>query len=393
MKKLILSTLSIFCFFITAIQAQYSTVVLNYEKSYFGENQPLPAERYFMLTGITTPDVHYMEVQIFSAKGKDKRDPIYATYWKRSKDNNSPSFNIPINSKLNEGSTYDVLINFYRVITERERAKLTDNIYNTLDAYIDQSFQMSDRKMQLTNKRSQIMNDLNTIVTSGMSLYRGRTQVKFESFSDMVKMKLKQIEDIKLKKAGKLVGADSKGDGRVIARTQIIDDLKTMLHNEVAQYLNNDLYVLHDDIYIDDYQTEKIKDAYYLAPHIGYGGIIFNKDPDDFNYGSGMYIGLSFPFTKASKSNFLSKTSLSVGAFVRNLSDQEDRTVSGPIFKVPVYAALGYRPFAFFRIQAGVAITEDTSTAGMVSGFQDRVELRPFVGISAEFNLWFNFGK
>lgn len=392
MKKLLFTLVAAICSIVFA-QAQYETVVLNYEKSYFGENQPLPAEKYFMLNGVVGVDIHFVEVKIYEAKGKEGRDPLFDTFWKKDKTNNSPSFNIPINYKLKEGKPYDILFNFYRPVTEKERAKLADNVYNTLGAYIDQSFEVSNKRMRLIRNERQMINDMNNIVDRGMSLYRNRTQVKFESFSDMVKLKIKQIEGVKLRKAEKLGMGGDDDKARLTYRNEIIEDLKTLARNEVAQYMNGDLYVLSDDKFIDNYQTEKVKEAYYLAPHIGYGGVIFNTEAEDFNYGSGVYAGLSFPLAKQSKSAFLSRTSVNIGAFLKNLEDVDGKEVSGPVFKVPVYASLGYRPFAFFRIQAGATFLEDVSTAGDISGFENRVEIRPFIGISAEFNIWFNFGK
>lgn len=392
MKKLLLTAI-LYMACLCYANAQYETVVLNYEKSYFGENQPLPAEKYFMLTGVVRMDIPFVEVKLYSEKGKDNRKPIYETSWKRALNNAAPNFNIPINYKLREGKSYDILINFYRTVTEKERTELAVNLYQTLDAYIDQSFEVSNKSMKLLRKDRQMISDMNKIVKNGMSLYRGRTQVKFESFSDIVKMKLNQIGNVKLKKAEKLGMEADADNARLAYREKSIADLKKLVHNELAQYINEDLYVLADDKFIDNYQTENIKDAYYLAPHIGYGGVIFNDDPDEFNYGSGVYIGMSFPLAKQSQSKFLNKTSVNIGAFLKNLEDENGSVASGPIFKVPVYASIGYRPFAFFRIQAGAAFLEDVSTAGDISGFSDRVEIKPFIGVSAEFNIWFNLDK
>ncbi len=392
MRTVVITILSVFSF-LAVSQAQYETVILNYEKSYFGENQPLPAEKYFMINGTIRPDVQYVEMNLFSAKGKDKRKPLFENFWKRDFNNSAPTFNLPVNYKLKEGKSYDILINFYRSITERERAKLTRDIYGTLDAYVDQSFSYSDKKVKLLRNNQQTINDLNEIVDRGMSLYRSRTLATFPGYSDMVKLKLEQIESIKLKKAEDMEFSSDTLGARMTMRTQLLKELKFILRKEVSQYLNAEIYVLLDDKFINDYPTETINDAYYLAPHFGYGGVAFNTNPDEFTYDSGMYAGLSFPLAKNSKNNFLSNTAISVGAFIGNFEDPDGNKVSGPLFKVPTYVALGYKPFGFFRVQAGVAFLEDASTAGTVSGFENRVEVRPFVGISAELNVWFNLNK
>ncbi len=375
------------------IQAQYETVLLNYEKSYFGENQPLPAEKYFIINGTIRPDVHYVEIKLFSAKGKEKRKPLAQNFWKRDFNNSAPVFNLPVNYKLKEGKDYDILLNFFRTITEKERAKLTRGIYGTLDAYVDQSFNLNAaKKLKLLQNNRQVINDMNEIVNRGMSLYRSRTLATFPGFSDMVKLKLEQIEGVKLKKADK-ISEDSGSTEYSGTREKLIQELKYILHKEASPYLNSEIYVLLDDKYIDNYPTEQIRNAYYLAPHFGYGGVAFNTKAEEFSYDSEMYVGLSVPLAKRSKNKFLSNTSVSFGAFLSNFRDEDDNKISGPLFKIPTYVSLGYRPFGFFRIQAGVAFLEDASTAGTVSGFENKVEVRPFVGISAELNVWFNLSN
>ncbi len=391
--RIIALLLPLLIIFINNVQAQYETVLLNYEKSYFGENQPLPAEKYFIINGTIRPDVHYVEIQLFSAKGKADRKPLETNFWKRDFNNSTPAFNLPVNYKLKEGKDYDILLNFFRTITEKERAKLTRDIFGTLDAYVDQSFNMSNKKLKLLRNNRQVINDMNEIVERGMSLYRSRTLATFPGFSDMVKLKLEQIEGIKLKKAEKMEMETDTTGARMNLRSKLIKELKYILHKESAPYLNAEIYVLLDDKYIDNYPTETIRNAYYLAPHFGYGGVAFNTNPDEFSYDSDMYVGLSVPLAKRSKNKFLSNTSISFGAFISNFEDGDGNKISGPLFKIPTYVSLGYRPFGFFRIQAGVAFLEDASTAGTVSGFEDKVEIRPFVGISAELNVWFNLSN
>ncbi len=391
--KIIYTTFILMMAFVCTTTAQYETIILNYEKSYFGENKPLPAEKYFIINGTIRPDVQYVEGKIFDDKGKEDRKPLSVSFWKRDYNNSAPVFNLPMNYKLSEGKDYDILLNFYRDISEKERARLTRDIFGTLDAYVDQSFNMSAKKVKLLRNNRQVMSDLDNIVERGMSLYRSRTLATFPGFSDMIKLKLEQIDGVKLRKAEKLNYESDSLSANMTMRTELIEELKYILHKEVAPYLGAEIYVLLDDKYIDNYPTEKIKDAYYLAPHFGYGGVAFNTNPDEFSYDSNMYVGLSVPLAKRNKNKFLSNTSVSFGAFLGNFEDQDGNKISGPIFKIPTYVSLGYRPFAFFRVQAGAAFLEDASSAGTVSGFSNRVEVRPFVGISAELNVWFNLNK
>jgi hypothetical protein len=164
-----------------------------------------------------------------------------------------------------------------------------------------------------------------------------------------------------------------------------LTELKEMIHTEVNQYLNRELYIMVDDKYIEDYPTEELQNS--LPVNIGYGGALLNTDFDAFNYTAGPYLGLSFPFGKeGSQSKFLQRSSLSFGVILdQNLFDQDGIGYTGPIFGVPVYGALGYRAFRFIRVNAGVTVLEDIAAS--------KIQVYPFVGISAELNLSLSLAK
>ncbi len=368
------------------VNAQVSTLILNYEKSCFGENEPLPARKNFVITGVINSNIPYVEVEIYDEKHDDDDSPVYAAFWKSELKSTSTKFTVPINQKLRQGKAYDILIKYYRVSSESEQAVLKGDIIRTLDAYIDQSYKQSSNKVEFGKSSKKLIVDLNKIVTTGMSQYRHRTSFTFESFSDVVKMKIDQIESQSLKEVSKANAGDSKdATVRVAFRDKLLSELKEMLHTEVNQYLNRELYIMVDDKYIEDYPTEEVQNS--LPVNIGYGGALLNTDFDAFNYAAAPYIGLSFPFGKeGSKFKFLQRSSLSFGAILdRNLIDQNDVNYTGPIFNVPVYGALGYRAFRFIRVNAGVTVLEDVATSN--------IEVFPFVGISAELNLSLSLAK
>lgn len=387
MKTLhLLAVLTIVAFANISANAQYSTLVLNYEKSCFGENEPLPARKNFVITGVANANIPYVEVAIYDEKHKADDLPVYATFWKRDLNSNSPKFTVPINQHLREGKAYDVLIKYYRVATEGEQAALKGNLFKTLDAYVDQSYKLSNSKIDFEKSARKIVADLNEIVKTGMSQYRHRTSFSFETFSDVVMMKIDQIESQSLKEVSNANAANGKDAGtRVIFRDRLIKELKEMLHTEVSQYLNRELYIMVDDKFIDDYPTEEVQN--YLPVNIGYGGALLNTDSDAFNYAAAPYLGLSVPFGKeGSQSKFLQRSSLSFGVLLdQSLMDRNDIGYTGPIFNVPVYGALGYRAFRFIRVNAGVTVLENVSTSN--------IQVYPFIGISAELNLSLSLAK
>jgi len=386
MKNLHLLTVLMIAISSIAANAQYSTLVLNYEKSCFGENEPLPARKNFVITGVANANIPYVEVAIYEGEHKAGDLPVYTTFWKRDLNSNSPKFTVPINQHLREEKAYDVLVKYYRVATDGEQTALKANLFKTLDAYIDQSYKLSNSKIDFEKNAKKTVADLNEIVKIGMSQYRHRTRFTFETFSDVVMMKINQIESQSLKEVSNANAANGKDAGtRVIFRDKLINELKEMLHTEVSQYLNRELYIMVDDKFIEDYPTEEIQNS--LPVNIGYGGALLNTNPEAFNYAAAPYLGLSFPFGKeGSQSKFLQRSSLSFGVLLdQSLMDRDNIDYTGPIFNVPVYGALGYRAFRFIRVNAGVTVLENVSTSN--------IQVYPFIGVSAELNLSLSLAK
>ncbi len=376
-----------------SLAAQNQTLVLNYEKSTFGEGQPLPAGEKFFVSGAVGPEIGYVAIDFMSAKGySPNKKAIYSSFWKRSRGNKTPQFTMPVNYKLREGKDYDIYLGYYKTVSEAEREQVKQSMDETIDAYLFQSFEVSRNRMKLRKSPKQVMHDLDEIMASGLSLFKSRTAIEFPGFSDLVLSKLKEADKIKLGKGRFLNFGPENEDAtaRQAYREKTMEDLKAIISSEMRQYLNTELYVLVDDLYINDYSTEKVKNSF--AVNVGYGAAIINANPDEFNYASAPYLGISVPLGKEGLSSpILSRTSISFGAFLKNVTDQNDVRLSGPIFKVPTYAGVGVRPFKFVRLNLGAVFLEEKATAGQISGVRDRFEVRPFVGLSAEFNISIGF--
>ncbi len=387
MKKLRFFTILTLAIFLNyTVEAQYATLILNYEKSCFGENEPLPARKNFIITGIVNENIPYVEVEIYEEKHKENDAAVYKTFWKRDINSSSPKFTVSINQQLRESKAYDILIKYYRTTSEAENIELQDNLLRTLDAYIHQSYKASNEKIDFDKNTKKTIADLNKIVNIGMSQYRHRTNFTFTSFSEIIKMKINQIGSESLKNVSNANAANGSDAGtRIIFRDKLLGELKELIHTEVKQYLNRELYIMVDDKFIVSYPTEEIQNA--LPVNIGYGGVLLNTDFNAFNYTATPYLGLSFPFGKeGSQSKFLQRSSLSFGALLnQNLFDQNNVAYTGPIFNVPVYGSLGYRAFRFIRVNAGVTVLENVVTSN--------IKVYPFIGISAELNLSLSLAK
>ncbi|HMS51840.1 MAG TPA: hypothetical protein PKD56_05900, partial [Chitinophagales bacterium] len=219
----------------------------------------------------------------------------------------------------------------------------------------------------------------------------------FPGFSDIIKNKIDQIDNAKLRRARfNVENKDgSRTDARRLFADKLLSELKTALHTEVQQFINSDLLVLDDTKEVNEYPTKKTMNI--ISVNGGYGGAIFGGGLNDLDYDHAPYVGISFPLGKASlASPFWSKTSLSVGAFLNNFENKAGQTITGPVFQRPYYVGLGYKVFHFIRLNAGATFLEvkkPSSSGGIDLPDLKEVKIRPFVGASAEINLWMNLGS
>ena len=222
---------------------------------------------------------------------------------------------------------------------------------------------------------------MNTIVEDGLSIYKSRNEIAFDGFSDVVKGKIKQIEDANLSK-GKFLFGKKKRESKAAYANQLLADLKQLIHNETEQFLNSDLLTAKDTKLVDDYPVEKNRGS--LSLNVGYGGVHFDGGFNNLDYGTAPFVGVSLPFGRKAFSPFWANTSISAGVFVTNFTNVAGEEISGPLVKRPTYVGLGYKMFKFIRLNAGATFTERINAS---SGLELKdINVRPFVGISAEFN-------
>ncbi|TXK23601.1 hypothetical protein FVR03_22455 [Pontibacter qinzhouensis] len=393
MKFLYAILLVLFC--TTPIVAQYETVVFNYDRTYFNEGQPLPAESNLMLTGESPASVRMVEVSIYRTPATDKA-PLYTNTWKKRPQNSETRFTLPINYPLRGNEKYTFVLNYYTPASREQQEQLLEQLSAGLQAYIDQSFVVSRSTVELRKHPKNMRSDLNAIVNQGLALYRNQINYEFTGFSDMVLDKLVQINSLRLRKARRNILAASGDDNQTVrlkyAQEQI-SALKVMVTQEVAQYANAQLLTLTDSKKIVDYATEKTKNV--VALNVGYGGVYYSGNFDNFSSATAPYAGISIPFGKAVfSSTFWSKTSISAGVFLQNLEFSDDNVATGPVVKRPVYLALGYRVLPFVRLNAGATVLQSDQAANSISDFSmDRIYIRPFVGLSLELNFWVDLNR
>lgn len=391
MKNLFITLIGVFAF-ANVMAQQYEMVVFDYEKNYFNQGSELPAETFFILNGKSESNIEFVNIAIYNS-GKKRNSLAYSTQWKRDFNNKNQGFEVPINYKLRGSSAYDFVIATYRRASENEKANLQKSINSSLQAYISGMLTVDKKSISFNRGVGAMMADMNDIVNEGTRLYVNKINFNFQGFSDIVKFKLEQLKDANLKKGKNIFGrkeAETKRDSRRLYAEKLMQELNVALEAEVKQFLNTDLLVLNDVKEVRDYPVEKTLNI--ISINAGYGGAYFDGNFEDFDYDHGPYIGLSFPLGKASFSSpFWSNTSISAGVFLTNFENQDGEEITGPVFQRPYYVGLGYKVFQFIRINAGATFLE-VKKESFDFNVSD-IKVRPFIGISAELNLWVGLGK
>ena len=372
------------------VSGQNRTVVFDYERSYFDNDQPLPAATNFTITGPISEQVTMVEVKVYSDKPKEHESPLYQSLWKTNSPGNAQNFFLPVNLKL-RSTDYDLMINYYRGVDENELQNIRQDLFAALDIYLEQSL-LNKPTMRLFKNAHENINDLNSIVNSSLFYYKNSKGIKFAGFSDIILEKIKFIQSSKVKTAKTLYPDLNRDQALLKYQEDQVEELKQQVHNEAAYLLNTGLSILADSRYIDNYPVERTKNVFTI--HGGYGGVYLGGGDDDLSYGSGIMAGVTLPLgKKAYTSKFWSNSAIIAGFFFTDFEDDNDIKVSGPIFKRPTYVGLGYKVFNFIRLTAGATFLENQKTAGNLGDLENTVFIRPFIGLQVDLNLWMDLAK
>lgn len=388
MQKLVLTFLSII--FAFSSFGQNPTIIYDYHNNIFNENQELPSATPFLLKIQVPTDINLVEVKIY--KNENSNNPIYSTEWKRPLGNENQTIYIPINQKLRGSQEYSFTFHFYNKMESNERINLAENLNQHLKTYINDIVQADSRKLTLNKNPKQILNEMNEVVDGALSFYRIITPGHFPGFSDMVLQKLEQIKGKKTKHAKYYVASnDNNEDYTYNLRNKEIEELLDLTWRELNAYMNGNIVVLSDFREIKRYPVERSSN--YIALNVGYGGTYLSGDIDNLNIASSPYIGISFPLADDRYSSFWGNTSISLGVFIKDFKDKEDNKITGLIINKPFFAGVGYKFLHIFRAQAGAVFTSTEAFNGFQNIQMENFRVKPFIGLSAEINLWLGFDK
>ncbi|GAB4405889.1 MAG: hypothetical protein OHK0053_32010 [Microscillaceae bacterium] len=364
-------------------------VSYDYAKNIFNNQQPLPAEKQFALTGEAPPEVALVEVRIYDKNSLNKKNarPLYEANWQRGLAYNQTVFYVPIGYKLKGSTEYDIVLDYFRPTAPEEVQNAKDDLMGAITAYLSQNLVPEKKKLSLAGQSGEILANLNAIVRQALRYYRSLAATPFVGFSDLVQDKLRRIEKDQIGKAKRLFVKKSKREAMNLNRQKNLDELTAMIRQEINFLFNAGLVVRAESRTIDNVETEKTRNV--LTLHGGYSGLFLNEGNSE--YESGFTVGLTIPFGKRDVAKpFWSRSGLVAGIFLQDFTLDNDLKVTGVFINLPSYLGVGYKIFPYVRLMAGGTFLKYDDDS---SGLGEDIFVRPFVGLVLDIDLWFNLRK
>lgn len=378
---------------LTCGYSQRKTVVIDPQARRMNQGDLLPAQKYFDLQIPVSDEIGIIQVSIH--RGRVNNNIIEKTSWARPINYRSNLAEIPVDIQLKSNSTYTFDVTMYSIISDSEKLNLQNIVHQNILNYLNSVFETNQKGISNARKTDQVIADLNLVVSKSLRDFKNLRQRDFEGFSDIVKLKLRQMDNASLANAAYNVKRNPddsttteknlKGD----YANKLMAELQKIILGEIDNYLDMDFVKLYDNVVIRNQVTEKTQTV--LPLFIGYGGVYLNGNVDDLDYDSQPYAGFAVPLGRGHGAWF-SRTSFIMGVFLRNFKDAEDNVITGPIVDRPVFAGLGFRIYDFINFNAGVVATS-TSKQNLGNFKTENIDLKPFIGVNAQFNLWLGLNK
>lgn len=384
--KIIILYLSI-CFIPVLGYSQIKTVEYSAAKNQLNAGLPLPSEESFIIQGRIPSSVRLVTMELFRSR-KSENDG-YSYKWKTPYLQESELFELFITNPLRSNENYSLNLKYYERASPEDMKDLRDAILNNLEAYIRANYEVSRRGLQTMSSQRVMINQLNEILYQGTFNYTHPLDQEFIGFSDVVRQKIEQTHNLRLRNAkfNVLRKKDDESRDEALYANQLIDELVALTQAEADQFLRSNLLMLVEIINIDNFPTEKRPN--YLPINVGYAGAYFGGDFNNLDYGTSPYVGIALPLGRRAFTKFLGNASLSTGIFTNNMANSDGVSISGPLIGRPSYIGLGYSMFRIMRFNAGAVLTSSEVNNSTL----ENITLYPFIGFSLEFNLWLGLNK
>jgi len=368
--------------------AQIKSVNYDVVNNQINEGTPLPSEEVFYIKGQIPEGIAVVMGKIYSSSKNGKNANTYT--WKRPFEFNVSQFELFVSDPLRSNDKYTIELHYFQRANDAQMEILKTSIRKNLSSYIRANFEISSSKINAFSSDKVILAQLKKIVEDGTKNYRHFVQREFEGFSDIVKLKLEQKDELKLSRSKfNIIGKqkNSRDNDRAVYAAKYLDELVNLVENEADQYLASNMVALVDIRTVEAYPT--IKKPSSIPLNFGYGGFAMKRSFSDTEYFKGFYAGVSAPLGNRTFTKFLGNASISAGVFLQHFESENGTKISGPFVDLPIYAGLGYKLFRVIRFNAGlVAVNTEMQTDN-----NNQFHLQPFAGFSLEFDIWLGLNQ
>ncbi|WP_111670056.1 hypothetical protein [Algoriphagus litoralis] len=348
--------------------------------------KPLPAEEKFYIRGAIPSRVELVKVTLYPSK--KSQNAGYSYFWKAPFGYNELSFQILIEEPLRSNEDYHVEFGFYQKAGKPEIEELRKLILVNLSTYMNTITSIKRGGIHFEDSDDQILINMSKIVETGAYYFELPNGLQFPGFSDLTRNKLHQRKNLKMGNAKYNVDEVGENENaQAIYSQKYLDELMAIVSSEIDQYLSTNMLARVDEKFFQNYPSEK--KANVIPINLGYGAISLSKTLPQQEFVYSPYLGFSFPLGNRTFTKFMNNVSISTGVFVSGgMENSLEESIKGPLFDRPVYLGLGYNFFRFIRLNAGGTFT----TTNQANGNSLR-SFSPFLGLSAEFNIWLGFGN
>lgn len=382
-KNLLIVVLS---FVWLSANAQVTTINLDLVTSKINGGNPIPAEEEFYVRGAIPDRIEMVKLFLYQVDKSEKSGNTYL--WKAPFGYQDLSFQIFVSDPLRANEAYHLEFGYYQKAGEAQIKEVRELIHQNIKSYLSTVTSINRGGIKFSVSDEVLVSNLTKIVNQGAYYFELPNGQAFPGFSDITRAKLDQRSKLKMGKAKfNVIGLNKKDNARAVYADEYITELENLLFSEIDQYLSPNMLVRIDEKIFEKYNTEKKPNS--LSINVGYGAISLSKGIPDQEFVSSLYAGVSFPLGNRTFAKFMNNMSISTGFFLsHSMENQLGESISGPVLDRPVYVGLGYNFFRFIRLNAGgTFITTEQLGGTNLNSFQ------PFVGISAELNLWLGIGK
>ncbi|MHA7129341.1 hypothetical protein [Algoriphagus namhaensis] len=386
MKSKLLLLILLLSFLFIESEAQIKKINLNIINREINGGLPIPAEEQFGITGAVPDKIEMVKLTLFPSKKSEKAGAEY--FWKAPFGYKDEAFQILVEKPLRSNDGYELEFRFYQKAGPDQVKEVAGLVFQNIKTYLTTITSVKKSGVEFADNIPTIMARMQSIVEAGSFYFELPNGEAFPGFSDLTRAKLEQHRDLKMSKAKfNATGLSENDNARAVYAESYLNSVYDIVESELRQFFSPNMLVMVDEMIFKNYPTENEPNVIPL--NFGYGAISLSEGVPSQEFVYSPYVGFSFPLGNRAFTKFMNNLSLSTGIFLRgDIRNSLGEDITGPALDRPIYVGLGYNFFRIIRLNAGGTFLTTEQLNGTNSN-----SFQPFVGVSAEFNIWIGFGK